>query len=261
VNTLRAKAQRLRGELNGTNRRRELARLEKKLKRSISRVERVAGDGSARERLQRQAAATDAWRRGPERDDRINAHLVRVVREAGLSAGQVLEIGGRAHPRGRVFGDAFTYRNLDLEGGDDTIVADITDCPQLDDGSFDVIVSVDVFEHIKEPWRAAQEISRLLAPGGLVYTSTLFSWRYHPCPVDYWRFSPEALEFIFSGVATVEKGFDATERRRDLRKKSKDDPLPFDEFGGWRENVRVYHVGVKPGAPEKTEREGGHGGG
>ncbi len=108
------------------------------------------------------------------------------------------------------------------------------------------MLSVDVFEHIDRPWLAAAEIGRILAPGGLAYTSTLFSWRYHPCPIDYWRYTPEALEFLFGELIMLEKGFDLTERRRDVRKKAKDDPMALDAMGGWRENVRVFHAGLKP---------------
>lgn len=106
-----------------------------------------------------------------------------------------------------------------------------------------MILSVDVFEHLTRPWLAAEEITRLLAPGGLAYTSTLFSWRYHPCPVDFWRYTPDALAFLFQGLDEIDSGFDLTERRRDFRKKAKADPIPLDEFGGWRENVRVYWAG------------------
>ena len=91
-----------------------------------------------------------------------------------------------------------------------------------------------------------QEIVRILSPGGLVYTSTLFSWRYHPCRIDYWRYTPEALALLMRGTDTIDQGFDATERRRDVRKKAAEDPMPFDALGGWRENVRVFHAGVKP---------------
>ena len=109
------------------------------------------------------------------------------------------------------------------------------------------MLSVDVFEHIDRPWLAGEEIVRILRPGGLVYTSTLFSWRYHPCPIDYWRYTPEALESLMRGTDTLDLGFDTTERRRDVRKKAAEDPMPYDALGGWRENVRVFHAGVKRG--------------
>ena len=186
------------------------------------------------------------WRRHPVRDDRINHHLAGLVARAHIAGGRVLEIGGREYPRGGVFPeDRFTYDNMDIVPEIASVVGDITSCPELPDASYDVIVSVDVFEHLKQPWLAAAEIKRLLAPGGLVYTSTLFSWRYHPCPVDFWRYTPEALKFLFEGLVVLECDFDLTERRRDIRKKSKEDPMPIDALGGWRENVRVFHAAIK----------------
>ncbi len=189
----------------------------------------------------------DEWKAGPVRDERIDEHLALVLDTSGVAGGRVLEIGGRQHPRSRVFdAERFEYLNLDLaETGPGVIIGDITHCPEIPDESFDVVLSVDVFEHIDKPWLAGQEISRILRPGGLVYTSTLFSWRYHPCPIDYWRYTPEALASLMVGTETIDLGFDATERRRDVRKKAAEDPLPFDALGGWRENVRVFHAGVK----------------
>jgi SAM-dependent methyltransferase len=189
----------------------------------------------------------NGWRAALVRDKRINAHLTGLIDRAKITGGRVLEIGGREHPRGHIFDSkAFSYLNLDLSPGENTVVGDITDCPQIADNSYDVLISVDVFEHIDRPWLAAAELARILAPGGLVYTSTLFSWRYHPCPIDFWRYTPEALEFLFGGLVTLDKGFDLTERRRDVRKKAREDPMKLDAMGGWRENVRVFHAAVKP---------------
>jgi SAM-dependent methyltransferase len=206
-----------------------------------------AGGRTPEQRLAELDALENSWRSALVRDDRINAHLAGLLERAGVKGGKVLEIGGRMHPRGHVFGPSFSYVNLDLEHSDEnTVVGDITDCKDIADGSYDVVLSVDVFEHIDRPWLAAAEISRILAPGGLSYTSTLFSWRYHPCPIDFWRYTPEALEFLFGELIMLDKGFDLTERRRDVRKKAKVDPMPLDALGGWRENVRVFHAGLKP---------------
>jgi SAM-dependent methyltransferase len=185
------------------------------------------------------------WRRHPVRDDRINEHIKTILRRTGVAGGRVLEIGGRRYPRHTVF-EGFQYENMDLVPELASVVGDITRCPQIPDSSYDVVLSVDVFEHVKEPWLAAKEIQRILAPGGVSYTSTLFSWRYHPCPVDFWRFTPDALTFLFNELNVVECNFDVVERRRDMRKKSQRDPMPIDALGGWRENVRVFHAGVKP---------------
>jgi SAM-dependent methyltransferase len=228
-------------EISGRSHRRDLSELS-------ARTDALADHRDpARLRLATLARAEHRWRDAPTREERINAHLQLLLDKAGLVDGRVLEIGGRQHPRGHIFNpERFEYQNLDLQPGTDTIVGDITGCPEIADGSFDIVLSVDVFEHITRPWRAADEIVRILAPGGLVYTSTLFSWRYHPCPVDFWRYTPDALEFLFDGLDRRDSGFDLTERRRDFRKKSARDPIPLDEFGGWRENVRVFYAGQAP---------------
>lgn len=200
--------------------------------------------GDAEARLAALHGLEREWRKHPVRDDRINAHIAEMLRHAGVTSGRVLEIGGRRFPRHGVF-SGFHYDNMDLVPEHASVVGDITRCPEIPDASYDVVVSVDVFEHIKEPWLAAKEITRILATGGLSYTSTLFSWRYHPCPVDFWRYSPDALAFLFDGLQVVACDFDLAERRRDIRKKSKRDPMPIDALGGWRENVRVFHAGIK----------------
>jgi SAM-dependent methyltransferase len=125
------------------------------------------------------------------------------------------------------------------------LCGDISSCPEIPSGGFDAIISVDLLEHVREPWLAAKEITRLLRPGGVTYHSTLFAWRYHPCPVDYWRYTPDALRFLFADLRCLDAGFDVVERRRNLLGKGQFRLTP-DAFGGWRENWRVHFAGAKP---------------
>jgi SAM-dependent methyltransferase len=186
----------------------------------------------------------------PVRTERIGDHMKELLGKSGVTSGRILEIGGRANPYTELFPD-FDYLCLDLEEtGPGVIQGDITNCPEIESESFDAIISVDVFEHIREPWLAAPEITRLLKPGGFTYHSTLFSWRYHPCPVDYWRYTPDALQFLFKELRLLDSDFDTVERRRNLIGKG-DHRITPDAFGGWRENWRVFYAGVKddPNAP------------
>ncbi|WP_375430930.1 class I SAM-dependent methyltransferase [uncultured Friedmanniella sp.] len=181
--------------------------------------------------------------------------------------GDVLEIGGHRLAKCAVAefpAPRFAYHDLNLAASDipDTIIADITDCrATIPDESFDVVFSSDVFEHIDRPWLAAEEISRILKPGGIAITWTLFSWRNHPCPIDYWRYSAECLEFLFGGLELLEKGYDLSDRRADQPGfwGSGMDSVPVDHLGGWREHWAVYHVGRKgPGSPVTTFKAGDH---
>lgn len=181
----------------------------------------------------------------PVRTLRIGEHIKGLLAEAGVTEGRILEIGGRSNPYSDFF-PGFEYVCLDLtETGPGVLLGDITNCPEIESESFDVILSVDVFEHIQEPWLAAPEIVRLLRPGGFTYHSTLFSWRYHPCPVDFWRYTPDALNFLFRDLDRLAGDFDTTERRRNMIGRD-DNRVTPDAFGGWRENWRVFYAGTKP---------------
>jgi SAM-dependent methyltransferase len=188
--------------------------------------------------------------------DTTKALIKHYVEQLDLS-GQVLEIGGHEPARSaiKLFPEPqFTYHDLNIEASDtpNAIVADITDCRgTIPDDSFDIVVSSDVFEHIDRPWLAAAEIGRILKPGGLAITHTLFAWRNHPCPIDYWRYSAECLEFLFGDLECLEKGYDLSQRRADQPGfwPSGLDSVPVDQFGGWREHWGVYIVNRKGSGP------------
>ena len=128
-----------------------------------------------------------------------------------------------------------------------TLICDVTKGVPLKTNSVDFIYSNNCFEHINAPWLAAKELTRILKPGGHIFVSAPWAWRYHPVPIDYWRYSPEALEYIFTPLSTVEKGFNTFYRRFDSRGKfpNKMDSVPIDELGGWRENWLSYYFGTK----------------
>ena len=114
----------------------------------------------------------------------------------------VLEVGSRDHGSTAPFRTLFnttTYIGLDqVEGPGVDCVGDISeDLCGLSERAFTLILCCSVLEHIKRPWLAAQHMTRLLAPGGLLYVSVPWVWRYHPYPEDYWRFSWRGVESLF----------------------------------------------------------------
>lgn len=56
-------------------------------------------------------------------------------------------------------------------------------------GSFGLVLSQEMVEHVADPFRAVREMARVLAPGGALYLQAPFVIGYHPGPEDYWRFS------------------------------------------------------------------------
>jgi len=64
------------------------------------------------------------------------------------------------------------------------IVSDITNIPEPD-GSFDVILCSEVFEHLPDATKALDEFQRLLKPGGLLITTAPFGSLVHFAPYHY----------------------------------------------------------------------------
>jgi SAM-dependent methyltransferase len=65
------------------------------------------------------------------------------------------------------------------------------------DSSYDIVVSGQVLEHVKKPWRWLPELARVVRPGGLVITINPVSWPYHEAPVDCWRAYPEGMKALY----------------------------------------------------------------
>jgi SAM-dependent methyltransferase len=75
----------------------------------------------------------------------------------------------------------------------------------LPDSTFDVVISGQVIEHVRQPWRWMAELTRISRPGGLVITISPVSWPYHEAPIDCWRIYPEGMRAILEQVGlTVE---------------------------------------------------------
>jgi len=100
-----------------------------------------------------------------------------------------------------------TYIKTDFESGIDVdIVADIHTCSQqLGVNKYDGIVCMSVYEHIKRPWIASQELYKILKPNGYIFLSTHQTFPLHGYPSDYFRFSTDALKLIMedAGFKTI----------------------------------------------------------
>jgi len=171
-----------------------------------------------------------------------------------LSTLSFLDVGGR-HGENEYYSTGFSkYNILEINKrakGKNLVYGDICNCSDIKDDTYDIVFSCDVFEHIKEPWLASEECIRITKPGGLNIHVTLFSWRWHPCPVDMYRYTHEGLEFLFkrtNKMKTLFSGYDLTQRRNNTgRGKMKDgvDAVPHDDIGGFRENWKVVFAGRK----------------
>lgn len=135
----------------------------------------------------------------------LTAHATfadRVV-EAGDRPGfRILEIGSREVAGGPPMRGRLThadYVGFDYYPGPNVDVAgDAHRLSDLVQGPFDVVYSTAVFEHLAMPWVVAEEIARVLKPGGLLFVETHFSYSSHERPWHFFQFSDMGLRALFS---------------------------------------------------------------
>jgi SAM-dependent methyltransferase len=77
----------------------------------------------------------------------------------------------------------------------------------LADESARTIICVDTLEHVFEARRAADELVRVLAPGGTLLVTTPFEFYIHGYPNDYWRLTPACWQRLLADLDHVLVGW------------------------------------------------------
>lgn len=66
------------------------------------------------------------------------------------------------------------------------------------DNTFDLILSIVVLEHVKNPQLAVSEMERVLKPGGRIWIDVAFMQPFHGYPSHYFNMTSEGLKSLFS---------------------------------------------------------------
>jgi hypothetical protein len=102
--------------------------------------------------------------------------------------------------------DGVTIETLDLDpAAGATYTADL--CrhnPEIPSERFDCIFCTEVLEHTLQPFDAAAELHRVLAPGGHLVLTTPFNFRIHGPLPDCWRFTEHGLRALLERFEIVE---------------------------------------------------------
>jgi SAM-dependent methyltransferase len=132
--------------------------------------------------------------------------LTQVLRSDAIPAGEsVLDYGCGNRPYEPLLRSKFRkFVGADFPGNPD---ADVTIGPRgelpLPDQSVDCVISSQVLEHVESPSFYLSEAYRCLKPDGCLLLSTHGTWRYHPDPSDYWRWTIDGLK-----LEVTRSGFD-----------------------------------------------------
>ncbi|MEE9328322.1 MAG: methyltransferase domain-containing protein [Cocleimonas sp.] len=134
----------------------------------------------------------------------------------------VLDIGG-ANVNGSyadIFSqDKFDYIAADIETGEgiDMVLKDPYKIP-VEDGSIDILISGQAFEHVEFFWLLFEEMSRVIKDDGWLFLIAPSSGPIHRYPVDCYRFYPDAYHALakYTGINVIEVFHDTRGPWKDL---------------------------------------------
>jgi len=69
---------------------------------------------------------------------------------------------------------------------------------------FDIVLCLEVLEHVKNPTAAMSQLHRVLKKDGLLYLSTPFICGIHDAPHDYYRYTEYGLRYLAASYKTID---------------------------------------------------------
>ncbi len=120
-------------------------------------------------------------------------------------SGSVLDLGGsRKSGYHELFqgAPAFTVVNIDEEYGFD-LKFNVEESFPVGDASYDHVLCLNLLEHTYNYMHVLRESLRVMKPGGRIVSVTPFSIPLHPCPHDYYRFTGETLQRMFTDAGFI----------------------------------------------------------
>ena len=122
------------------------------------------------------------------------------VRDRAVLEVGALDVNGSVRPFVSALQPA-SYLGVDVQEGPG--VDEICDAANLvsrfGPDSFDVLISTELLEHVRDWQQVISEFKQVVKPGGqILITTRSRGFHYHPFPDDFWRYEPSDLEVIFS---------------------------------------------------------------
>jgi SAM-dependent methyltransferase len=181
--------------------------------------------------------------------------LVQAVAETFTLPGPIVEVGSY-QVRGqealadlRTLFPGRTYLGVDVRPGRGVDLLASVEALPFADASVGTLLAVNTFEHVPRFWRGFEEMRRVLRPDGALLVACPFYFHLHPHPRDYWRFTPDALEFLLAAYPSKVLGWHGPARRPAnvwaLAFREGRPPVSTDEFRLYQTRLR-HHARMPP---------------
>lgn len=114
--------------------------------------------------------------------------------------GLILDVGAGYRPV--YYSNVVNFEVMDYPTTD---VIGVADRLPFKDASFDGVVSIAVLEHVKDPFKCAREIARVLKPGAWLKCCVPFLQPLHGYPHHYFNMTHEGLRTLFESLLIIER--------------------------------------------------------
>lgn len=134
---------------------------------------------------------------GAVKTENVSAHGYDATLHALIaqSSGPILDVGAGLRPEYRadvVNFEIVPYPTTDVIGASEFL--------PFADETFDLVISVAVLEHVRDPFAAARELQRVLKPGGRLFAAVPFLQPYHAYPDHYYNMTSGGLRNLFADL-------------------------------------------------------------
>jgi len=127
----------------------------------------------------------------------VRKPLLEWLRAQDVRGLRVLDVGCGDRPYEQLLQGAAEIVGFDVPGNPHADLHGSIDALPVEDASFDVVLCLQVLEHVPSPAAAVRELRRVVKPGGLVLASTHGIYPFHPNPDDFWRWTQDGLAQLF----------------------------------------------------------------
>lgn len=110
----------------------------------------------------------------------------------------ILDVGAGYRPV-----DHANVVNLEIVRYPTTDVLGVAEALPFKSGVFDYVHSNAVLEHVRNPFKCAEEIVRVLKPGGVFWIAVPFLQPYHGYPHHYYNMTHSGIKNLFSGKCEI----------------------------------------------------------
>jgi SAM-dependent methyltransferase len=127
----------------------------------------------------------------------VRKPLLEWLRAQDVRDARVLDVGCGDRPYEELLHGAAEIVGFDVPGNPHADLHGSIDAIPVDDASVDVVLCLQVLEHVPDPAAAVRELRRVVRDGGRVFLSTHGIYPFHPNPDDLWRWTHTGLERLF----------------------------------------------------------------